>query len=609
MTASPSSGSVRTEALSLARLGHKAATAYGRSDLVSRLDGLVERLEGDRVTVVVMGEFKAGKSSLINALVGSEVCPVDVDVATAVPTVLEHADQPVVEVLIADVATSPDAASSLEVLTVEPTAAAGWIRGEHRDAVSVRIGLPRRLLAEGFTLVDTPGVGGLDARHVAQSLGVLSTADVVLFVTDGANELGGPTLELLALVRGLVPVVELVLTKADLSHHVGDVALADREHLASAALDIDVHVTSADLRSYGLARRDAALDDESGIPQLIDRLRSVASDSANRAAAATAAAVGDVAAQLREVFAAEREAIAPGSTPPAPTPAPSPPGTWQQLLADEIADFSSDLEYALRRRSRELVMEAEAALADGDPDELWPEVTAWLEERAAQDVVATFSTLRDRTALIAARVAERFELSGEGGSPVDAAELDDLVRRVLASLPERAALGSMSASRTTSGLNAFRSTFYAFTMFSTVAALVGIAAAPAALVLGLVVGGKSVRDERQRSRQQRRIQAKAAVRAYLDEVAVIAGKESRDALRLLQRALRDHFTALASERQRTAAEAAASARRIAEADAESRRRRLTDIDAELARIDTLASRAASFAASIQSDALVGAATR
>jgi hypothetical protein len=316
-------------------------------------------------------------------------------------------------------------------------------------------------------------------------------------------------------------------------------------------------------------------------------------------ATAAAAAVSDVAAQLREVFATEREAIVTGATPAPVSAARSPEtGSWQQLLGDEITDFASDLEFVLRRRSRDLMAEAETSLTDGDPDELWPEVSAWLAERAAADVVATFSTLRERTALIAARVAERFELSGGSVAPVDAAGLDDLVRQVLASLPERAALAAASGNKTGSGLNAFRSTFYAFTMFSTVGALVGVAAAPAALVLGLVVGGKSVRDERVRGRQQRRIQAKGAVRTYLDEVAFIAGKESRDALRLLQRALRDHFTTLATERQRTLAEAAASAKRAAEADAESRRKRLADVDAELARLDTLAARAAAFSATL-----------
>lgn len=588
----PELGSPRTDALALVRLGHKASVAYGRPDLAARLDGLVDRLERQRVTVVVMGEFKAGKSSLVNAIVAADVCPVDIDVATAVATVIEYSAEPLVEVT----RRGSDGVVTADLVPIGHSK--GWIRGDWPGATSVRIGLPRRLLAEGLVLVDTPGVGGLDARHVAQSLGILTVADVVLFVADGANELGGPALELLSLIRGLVPATDLVLTKADLSLHVAVVADANQDHLRTAGLDVKIHVTSAELRSLALVRQDALLDDESGVPQLVSRLRQAASQSDQLGALAAVAAVIDVADQLREVFETERTAIVAG-TATASTPAPNPAtGSWQQVLGDETTDFTSDLDFVLRRRARDLIAEADQALADGDPDELWNEVSSWLGERAAADIVATFSTLRERTSLIATRVAERFELSNDGGAPVDAAALDDLVRQVLASLPERAALGAATASKTTSGLNAFRSTFYAFTMFTAVGALVGIAAAPAALVLGLVVGGKSIRDERVRGHQQRRAQAKTAVRTYLDEVAFIAGKESRDALRLLQRALRDHFTTLAAERQRTHAEAAAAAKRAAETDLETRTRRLADVDAELARIKTLTARARAVATSV-----------
>jgi gas vesicle protein len=228
---------------------------------------------------------------------------------------------------------------------------------------------------------------------------------------------------------------------------------------------------------------------------------------------------------------------------------------------------------------------------------LWPEVSVWLTERAAADIVATFAALRDRIAGIATRVAERFDAETGAGDPIDGAALDDLVRRVLASLPTEAALTNESGSRLSSGLNAFRSTFYAFSMFSTVGALVGaVAVAPAALVLGLAVGGKAMRDERAKSRQQRRAHAKVAVRTYLDEVAFVAGKETRDALRTMQRALRDHFTALAAEQQRSHAEAVAAARRAAEVDGAARSRRLADVEAELGRLDILAGRAAALAA-------------
>ena len=47
-----------------------------------------------RTRVLVVGEFKQGKSLLVNGLVGAPVCPTFDDVATAVPTVVRHAETP-----------------------------------------------------------------------------------------------------------------------------------------------------------------------------------------------------------------------------------------------------------------------------------------------------------------------------------------------------------------------------------------------------------------------------------------------------------------------------------------------------------------------------------
>ena len=51
--------------------------------------------------MLVVGEFKQGKSQLINALVNAPVCPVDDDVATAVPTEVSYGPAPAAYVLLA----------------------------------------------------------------------------------------------------------------------------------------------------------------------------------------------------------------------------------------------------------------------------------------------------------------------------------------------------------------------------------------------------------------------------------------------------------------------------------------------------------------------------
>ena len=80
------------EAIQLVEVATKATTAYHRPDLTARLGRSKERLADPAVRVLVVGEFKQGKSQLVNSLVSAPVCPVDDDIATSVVTVVRHAE-------------------------------------------------------------------------------------------------------------------------------------------------------------------------------------------------------------------------------------------------------------------------------------------------------------------------------------------------------------------------------------------------------------------------------------------------------------------------------------------------------------------------------------
>jgi hypothetical protein len=117
--------------------------------------------------------------------------------------------------------------------------------------------------------------------------------------------------------------------------------------------------------------------------------------------------------------------------------------------------------------------------------------------------------------------------------------------------------------------------------------LTAAVAAPLSLALGAGIGSKIIRDERQRQVTYRRQQAKTAVRKYLDEVAFIIGKDSRDALRRSQRQLRDEFHARAAAIHRSTAmalNAAQEARQLPEADRAARAAQLAAESGELRRL-------------------------
>ena len=65
-----------------------------REDLRRRLEQTRERLSDPSIRVIVVGEFKQGKSRLVNALVNAPVCAVDDDIATSAPTVVKQGATP-----------------------------------------------------------------------------------------------------------------------------------------------------------------------------------------------------------------------------------------------------------------------------------------------------------------------------------------------------------------------------------------------------------------------------------------------------------------------------------------------------------------------------------
>jgi len=66
----------------------------GRTDLADRLRTAVDRERDHGCAIVVVGEFKMGKSSLVNAIVNAPLSPVDDDVATAKPLRVHYGDEP-----------------------------------------------------------------------------------------------------------------------------------------------------------------------------------------------------------------------------------------------------------------------------------------------------------------------------------------------------------------------------------------------------------------------------------------------------------------------------------------------------------------------------------
>lgn len=600
LTGAPTIADAR-EVVDLAR---KAAAAYGRDDLARRLDQARRRLDDPDVRVLVVGEFKQGKSSLVNALLGTRVCPVDDDVATCVPTVVRYAAEPeaVLHFPAGDERTEPSKTIAVEALAehVSEHGNAGNAQGIER----AEVGIPSDLLRSGLALVDTPGVGGLGSKHGALTMGVLPTADAVILVSDASQEYTAPELKFLQRARDLCPNLIAVVTKTDLHPEWRRIVDLDAGHLERHGFDVQLFPFSSSLRQLALDAGDAAADVESGFPvleaHLLQHIVGRAQTVAARAAASDVLAVVD---QLGATFASELAVLSdPGASgsmldrlEDAKAGAARLIGQaarWQYTLNDGVADLSADIEHDFRNRMRDLTRRAEDALEAADPADIWDEFHVWLEQAMAHEVVENFATLNRRTHELAARVAEHFaEVEAEVSVHLEIHAPVDLVDTT------RSARADLAKGGVGSGvMTALRGSYGGALLFGMIARMIGVAALnPLVGVAGILMGRKAIKEERERALKQRRQDAKQAVRKYVDDVGFTVGKEVRDAGRRTHRELRDLFTDRAESLQRsTGAAVSATQGAIASAGAE-RSDRLAAVERELKRIGALRDRALALA--------------
>lgn len=167
---------------------------YGKKSIVSEIDKAITTTE-DSATVLFCGEFKRGKSSLVNAIIGTELCPTDIGIATSVVTTIKYG---AVKKAVRYYGNLLENADSLKSEEIEWEDIDKYTMGdvlEIDNTILVELSYPSPFLINGITIIDTPGIGGLDPRHAILTHMALPKADVIVFVTDAGEPLTQSELE------------------------------------------------------------------------------------------------------------------------------------------------------------------------------------------------------------------------------------------------------------------------------------------------------------------------------------------------------------------------------------------------------------------------------
>jgi GTP-binding protein EngB required for normal cell division len=203
MAPMPSSESALVSALGgLAALG----TERDREQLAAVLD----RLDAARLRVLVVGEAKRGKSTLVNALLGREVLPSGVTPLTAVATTVRYGEDERAEVRFLDGHDEKHALAALPDLVTER-----GNPGNRRRIAGVTVYVAAPMLTGGVELVDTPGTGSVFESGTQTAHEALRSMDAAVFVLTADPPVSASERDLLEQVAQLSVTTFTVLNKAD----------------------------------------------------------------------------------------------------------------------------------------------------------------------------------------------------------------------------------------------------------------------------------------------------------------------------------------------------------------------------------------------------------
>lgn len=161
------------------------ADPLGLNDQARRLRDRAEKVRTDRFKVLVVGEFKRGKSTLLNAMLGGDIMPRKAAECTAVVTTIQYHEKPHVKVLYGDKPvprelTVEDFRREFE-LKVDDSGDRQAAADRFSDVVRAELYYPVPLCRHRVELVDSPGLGAHRTR-TERVHKFVHEADAVVFV-------------------------------------------------------------------------------------------------------------------------------------------------------------------------------------------------------------------------------------------------------------------------------------------------------------------------------------------------------------------------------------------------------------------------------------------
>ncbi len=245
-----------------------------------QLSGLISRLESGRFHLAILGQFKRGKSTFLNALLGDAVLPSSVIPLTAVPTLITYNQEKIVTVKYMNgkddgIFTSDD--TNLIRKFIETYVSEESNPKNILQVLQVELTWPADILAKGVVLIDTPGVGSTHKHNTEMTVNFLSQCDAALFLVSSDPPITEIELEFLHQITDAIPRIFFLLNKIDyLSEE--DISVVSgfiRKTLiekGGISSDVQIYPVSAKQGLNARLEKDPVLWERSGLSEVSDHL-------------------------------------------------------------------------------------------------------------------------------------------------------------------------------------------------------------------------------------------------------------------------------------------------------------------------------------------------
>ena len=181
---------------------------------------LADRLRSRKITIAVIGQFKRGKTTLINSILGSKLLPVGIVPITAAITRIEYAPDGEAAAVDGETATATvfftnGLSEQVPVSDLHEYISEQENHDNERGVAEVELLTDAEFLKGGLTLVDTPGVGSVHEQNSKSAMDFARESDGVVFMLSVDSPLNQIEVDFLRKVRRFAGKFYFAVNKID----------------------------------------------------------------------------------------------------------------------------------------------------------------------------------------------------------------------------------------------------------------------------------------------------------------------------------------------------------------------------------------------------------